>query len=152
MGAHSLTRAVRATCAVRAVVETCSPAVVMSIRTLIADPVCTMAAADCTVMGRFGVFDCVPLLDKVWGLGGKGVVGAHSSTRAVRAACAFCSVLDSCCPAVLMPIRTLVAGPVNLATSPRSDQNVAEGSIMFMIPLALQQRAEEADVWATGRP
>ena len=48
-----------------------------------------------------------------------------------------------------MPIRTLVANPVNFAATARGDEGVAEVSILFMIPLALQQRAEEADVWAS---
>ena len=43
-------------------------------------PMCRVVAADCVVMGRLDVFGCVPLLDEVWGLFGKGVVGAHSYT------------------------------------------------------------------------
>ena len=47
-----------------------------------------------------------------------------------------------------MPIRTLVAGPVDFAASARVNEDVAEVSVLFMISLALQQCAEEADVWA----
>ena len=111
-------------------------------------PVCRLIAADCVRVGQPGVPGCVPLLDKVRGLVGKGVVGAHSLTRAERAACAIRSVIDSCCPAVLMSIRTLIADPVDLASGLRLDEDIPKVSILFKIPLALQQRAEQADVWA----
>ena len=51
-----------------------------------------------------------------------------------------------------MPIRTLAADPVNFAATFRGDENVAEVSILYMVPLAVQQWAEEADVWARVRP
>ena len=148
VGAHSLTRAIRAARPFRSITDGCYPAVWMPIRTLVAGPVYRLAAADCIVMGQLGVPGCVPLLDKVWALVGKAVMGAHSRTRAERAACAVCSVIYSCCPAVLMPIRTLVADPVDFASGLRLDEDVDEVSILFMVPLALQQWAEQADVWA----
>ena len=46
-----------------------------------------------------------------------------------------------------MAIWTLTAGPPNLGVGLGFDDNVAEVSIVGMIPLALQKRAEEADVW-----
>ena len=64
-------------------------------------PVCRVIAADCIVVWRLGVPSCVPLLDKVWRLAGKGVVGAHSSTGAKGAACAFVQSLTGSLPAAV---------------------------------------------------
>ena len=47
-----------------------------------------------------------------------------------------------------MAIWTLVTGPPDLGVGLGLDDNVAKVSIAGMIPLALQKRAEEADVWA----
>ena len=112
-----------------------------------------LLAANCVIMGRLDVSDCIPLLDKVWGLAGKGIVGAHCCTGAVRAAfascCASCAAVNSRRPSVLMPIRTLVADPVHFAVGLRLDEDVAKVGIAGMVPLALQQWAEQADTWTT---
>ena len=46
-----------------------------------------------------------------------------------------------------MPIRTLIADPVDLAMGVRLDEDPAKVGIASMVPLALQQWAEQADVW-----
>ena len=46
-----------------------------------------------------------------------------------------------------MAIWTLTTGPPDLAIGLWLDDNIAKVSIVGMIPLALQKRAEEADVW-----
>ena len=50
-------------------------------------------------------------------------------------------------PLVLMPIRTLIADPVYLALGIRLDEDAAKVDITSMVPLALQQWAEQLDVW-----
>ena len=53
-----------------------------------------------------------------------------------------------CCqPVVGMTIWTLTTGPPDLDVGLGLDDNVAKVSIAGMMPLALQKRAEEADVW-----
>ena len=47
-----------------------------------------------------------------------------------------------------MATWTLTAGPPDLDVSLRLDDDVANVSVVGMIPLALQKWAEEADVWA----
>ena len=46
-----------------------------------------------------------------------------------------------------MAIWTLTAGPPDLGLGLWLDDNVAKVSIVGMVKLALQKRAEEADVW-----
>ena len=54
-----------------------------------------------------------------------------------------------CCqPFVWMAIWTLTAAPPDLSVGMGFDDDVPQVSIPGMIPLALQKRAEEADVWA----
>ena len=46
-----------------------------------------------------------------------------------------------------MTIWTLVTGPPDLGAGLRTDDDAAKVSIVEMVELVLQQRAEEADVW-----
>ena len=48
---------------------------------------------------------------------------------------------------VLMPVRTLIADPVDLAVGVRLDEDATKVGITSMVPLALQPWAEQADVW-----
>ena len=46
-----------------------------------------------------------------------------------------------------MPIRTLIADPAHFAMGVRLDEDVAKVVVASMVPLALQQWAEQANVW-----
>ena len=47
-----------------------------------------------------------------------------------------------------MAIWALIASPPHLPAAVRPDEDVAKVSILGTVPLALQQWAEQADVWA----
>ena len=53
-----------------------------------------------------------------------------------------------CQPVVWIAIWTLTTGPPDLGAGVGLDDNIPEVSIPGMVPLALQKRAEEVDVWA----
>ena len=78
----------------------------------------------------------------------QGVVVANSSTCTVGAACAARPAVNSCLPIVSMAIWALVAFPPHFLAAARLDENVAKMSILAVIPLAAQQWAEQAKVWA----
>ena len=84
---------------------------------------------------------------------GQGVVPAHLPvcTEGAPTALSPSSARPAmwCCqPAVWMAIWTLVTDPPDFDVGLGLDDSIPKVSIPGMVPLALQKRAEEADVWA----
>ena len=81
-------------------------------------------------------------------LGGQGVVLAHFFPSALRAAPALASIVDSSSPFVQVAIWTLVTLPPGQPVAVKFDDNRAKVFLCSMVPLFLQNRIQQANIWS----
>ena len=115
-------------------------------------PPSLLTATNCKVM-RAALVLHTPLRNQMGCLCGQGVVLADllvctEGTPTALPPFPARPAIWCCQPVVWMAIWTLGTGPPDLDVGMRFDDSVAKVSIVRMVPLALQKRAEEADVWA----
>ena len=115
-------------------------------------PPSLLTATDCELV-RAALVCVAPLRNQVRCLCGQGVVLANlpvctEGTPSALLALSARPVVNCCKPAVLKATWTLVTGPPEHSTGLGLDDNIAKMSIFKMVKLALQKRAQEADVWS----
>ena len=93
------------------------------------------------------VFGSIPVSCNAGSLGGKGIVLAEFSARALWTSCAITSVMNSCLPLMQMPIRTLSALPPDCSVAEFFEDNITQIQVGWVIPFLLQRLVQSRDVW-----
>ena len=126
------------------VVGTCTPLVVAGIT----EPINRLIAV-CNHAVRCSII-CfiVPLSYQQGSLGSQGVVLAHFAAAALRTTAAFAPAVDSCLPAVHVPILTLITYPRYFPATHWCHINGTQVSIGSMVPLLLKSWIQTGDSWA----
>ncbi len=101
----------------------------------------------CKVMWCAFIGCAIPAGSHIRGCGSNGVMLTHSFAYAEWTISIVCSVVNSSLPLMGMTIWTIRACPMHPSFGVWGDVNIAQVSILGMVPLLLQLWAEQADVW-----
>ena len=110
-------------------------------------PFSPKAAASHHLLWCLFILAVAPVLSYIRCYGSKGVVHAHPFITAEGAACASCSALNRCCPDVWLSSWAIVALPHSLLVTVRLDLDWTQVAAPVGMPLLLQLRAQQTDVW-----
>jgi len=112
-----------------------------------ATPLLPAIAGSCEVMWCAIIGCAVPGGSHIGGFGSNRVMLTHSFAYAEWTISIVCSVVHSSLPLMGMTIWTIRACPMHPSFAVWGDVNIAQVSVLSMIPLLLQLWAEPADVW-----
>lgn len=114
-------------------INSCSPLVATSVT----EPSNSLTTACYYIIRSTIICLIVPLCCNCRSYGSQRLVLAHFLAFALGTTSASCSIVDTCFPAVQVPIWTLITCPPNLSVAPWFDVYVAQVSIGSMVKLLL---------------
>ena len=119
-----------------------------AVTTLWAEPVPAGGTACDDLVCSQPVLGCIPVRRNSWGYSQERVVLAESVVGTKRALTVHAvPIIDGGCPLMRKPTGTLVTYPPHTQTTAGCDPLVSQVLVFDMVPLPLQLRPEQADIW-----